>query len=134
MAETKTLLEIPSYITVRELASSMGVSPINVIKELMANGIMANISQMIDFDTAAIVAGEMGFDVVAQEEAVAEVVEDEEKTGWRKVLAGESEADLLAYARRAGNTRSARSTPRARRRELTRGAAWPRSSTSPPDR
>lgn len=95
MAETKTLLEIPSYITVRELASSMGVSPINVIKELMANGIMANISQMIDFDTAAIVAGEMGFDVVAQEEAVAEVVEDEEKTGWRKVLAGESEADLL---------------------------------------
>jgi translation initiation factor IF-2 len=72
----------------------MGVSPINVIKELMANGIMANINQQIDFDTAAIVAGEMGFDVVAQEEAVAEVVEEEEKTGWRKVLAEESAADL----------------------------------------
>ena len=94
MAETKTLIEIPAFVTVRELATMMGVSPINVIKELMANGIMANINQQIDFDTAAIVAGEMGFDVVAQEEAVAEVVEEEEKTGWRKVLAEESAADL----------------------------------------
>lgn len=94
MAETKTLLEIPAFITVRELAGKMGVSPINVIKELMANGIMANINQMIDFDTAAIVAGEMGFDVVPFEEAVAEEEEAEEKTGWRKVLAEESATDL----------------------------------------
>ncbi|HMT20266.1 MAG TPA: translation initiation factor IF-2 N-terminal domain-containing protein, partial [Promineifilum sp.] len=94
MAETKTLIEIPAFITVRELASMMSVSPINVIKELMANGIMANINQLIDFDTAAIVAGEMGFDVVAQQEAVTEVAEEEEKVGWRKVLADERAADL----------------------------------------
>ncbi|HRO25134.1 MAG TPA: translation initiation factor IF-2 N-terminal domain-containing protein, partial [Promineifilum sp.] len=94
MADTKTLIEIPAFVTVRELATMMGVSPINVIKELMANGIMANINQQIDFDTAAIVAGEMGFDVVAQQEAAAEAVEEEEKTGWRKVLAEESAADL----------------------------------------
>ena len=94
MADTKTLIEIPAFITVRELATMMGVSPINVIKELMANGIMANINQQIDFDTAAIVAGEMGFDVVAHEEASAEAVEEEEHTGWRKVLADESVADL----------------------------------------
>lgn len=96
MAETKQLIEIPAFLTVRELATLMGVSPINVIKELMANGIMANINQQIDFDTAAIVAGEMGFDVVAHEEAVAEEAEPEEKTGWRKVLADESAADLKA--------------------------------------
>jgi len=95
MAETKTLIEVPAFLTVRELASLMGESPINVIKELMANGIMANINQQIDFDTAAIVAGEMGFDVVAHQEAAAEAaVEEEEKTGWRKVLAEESAADL----------------------------------------
>ena len=94
MAETKTLIEIPAFITVRELATMMGVSPINVIKELMANGIMANINQQIDFDTAAIVAGEMGFDVTAQQEAVVETVEEEEKTGWRKVLAEERAANL----------------------------------------
>ena len=94
MAETKTLIEIPAFITVRELAVVMGLSPINIIKELMANGIMANINQQIDFETAAIVAGEMGFDVVAQQEAVDEVVEEEAKTGWRKVLADESKGDL----------------------------------------
>jgi translation initiation factor IF-2 len=94
MAEIKSLIEIPAFITVRELATLMGVSPINVIKELMANGIMANINQQIDFDTAAIVAGEMGFDVAAHEEIVPEAVEEEEKTGWRKVLAGERVADL----------------------------------------
>jgi hypothetical protein len=38
------------------------VSPINVIKELMNNGIMANINQQLDFDTAAIVLTELGFD------------------------------------------------------------------------
>ncbi|MFO7664425.1 MAG: translation initiation factor IF-2 [Chloroflexota bacterium] len=96
MAETKTLLEIPAFITVRELAGQMGVSPINVIKELMANGIMANINQMIDFDTAAIVAGEMGFDVVTVEEVVEAEVETEEQTGWRKVLSGERAADLTS--------------------------------------
>ncbi len=37
------------------------VSPIDVIKELMNNGIMATINQQIDFDTAAIVAEEWGF-------------------------------------------------------------------------
>jgi len=94
MAETKTLIEIPAFITVRELATLMGVSPINVIKELMQNGIMANINQQIDFDTAAIVAGEMGYDVVAPAEAVVEEVDEGEKTGWRKVLAGERAADL----------------------------------------
>ncbi|MCZ2112348.1 MAG: translation initiation factor IF-2 [Anaerolineae bacterium] len=95
MADTKTLIEVPAFLTVRELASLMGESPINVIKELMANGIMANINQQIDFDTAAIVAGEMGFDAVPFQEAAAETVdEEEEKTGWRKVLADESAADL----------------------------------------
>ena len=95
MAETKTLIEIPAFVTVRELATLMGVSPINVIKELMANGLMANINQQIDFETAAIVAGEMGYDVVAHQEAVVEAAEDEaEKTGWRKVLADEHAGDL----------------------------------------
>ena len=95
MAETKTLIEIPAFVTVRELATLMGVSPINVIKELMANGLMANINQQIDFETAAIVAGEMGYDVVAHQEAVVEAAEDEtEKTGWRKVLADERAGDL----------------------------------------
>jgi translation initiation factor IF-2 len=42
----------------------MSVSPVEVIKELMKNGVMASINQVIDFDTAAIVATDMGFEAV----------------------------------------------------------------------
>ena len=72
MAQVKTLIQVPNFVTVRELAHIMGVSPIDVIKELMSNGIMANINQQIDFDTAAIVAEEMGFEAVAEVEEIAE--------------------------------------------------------------
>lgn len=97
MAETKTIIEVPSFLTVRDLANLMGVSPINVIKELMSNGIMANINQQIDFETAAIVAEEMGFDAVAAEVVAAEEAADaKEAVGWRKVLADEAAADLAA--------------------------------------
>jgi translation initiation factor IF-2 len=59
-------IELPSNITVRDLAKSMESSPIEIIKNLMANGVMANINQQIDFDTAAIVASEMGFDATLE--------------------------------------------------------------------
>lgn len=96
MTVTKTPIEIPNFITVRELSELMGVSPINVIKELMSNGIMANINQEIDFDTAAIVAEEMGFEIVA-EAPLPEEEEEEigERPAWRQILAGEKEADLM---------------------------------------
>ncbi len=52
---------IPESITVRELAQLMGISAVDVIKELMKNGVMANINQRLDRDTAVIVAEELGF-------------------------------------------------------------------------
>ena len=61
----------------RDLAAYLKVTPIDIIKKLMANGIMANINQPIDFDTAALVAGELGFEVVEQKPVV---VEEEIKT------------------------------------------------------
>jgi len=60
-------------LSVKELGDLMGVSPVEVIKELMKNGVMASINQVIDFDTAAIVAHDMGFEPT--ELAVAEVAE-----------------------------------------------------------
>lgn len=91
--QTKNRIEIPDFITVRELATRMDVSPINVIKELMSSGIMANINQEIDFDTAAIVAEEFGFEAVQPQ---VEVVEEEvgEQPAWRQILAEEEAEDL----------------------------------------
>ncbi|MCP5096158.1 MAG: translation initiation factor IF-2 [Chloroflexi bacterium] len=99
MADTKTVIELPAFITVRELSELMGVSPINVIKELMGNGIMANINQEIDFDTAAIVAEEMGFEISAEADAAAEAAAAEEadisnKPVWKQILAEEKVKDL----------------------------------------
>lgn len=88
-------IELPSSITVRELAQEMKSSPIEVIKVLMANGVMANINQQIDFDTAAIVASEMGYEATM---AVAEV-QVEEDTGeiplWRRMIANEAPDRLV---------------------------------------
>lgn len=96
MSKTKTAIEIPDFLTVRELANLMQVSPIDVIKELMRNGIMANINQQIDFDTAAIVAEEMGFQPQSAAPPEAEEVEvDEDRPAWRQILAREHERDLI---------------------------------------
>jgi len=73
--QNRKAIVIPDFLTVRELADLMEVSPIQVIKELMNNGVLANINQQIDHDTATIVAEEMGFD--ARPEAPP-VVEEEE--------------------------------------------------------
>lgn len=70
-------VELPDDLTVRDLAATLKVGPIDIIKKLMANGIMANINQPIDFDTAALIAGELGFEVL---EKKPEIVEPEVST------------------------------------------------------
>jgi translation initiation factor IF-2 len=55
-------IQIPRVLTVKELGELMGLPPVEVIKELMKNGVMASINQNIDFETAAIVAHDLGFD------------------------------------------------------------------------
>src|SRR5437763_5862815 len=56
--------EVPRVLAGRELGDLLAVSPVEVIKELMKNGVMASINQVIDFDTAAIVASDLGFEAV----------------------------------------------------------------------
>ena len=53
-------VSIPDEINVGEFAQRMKRTAADVIKELMKLGVMASISQTIDFDTAALVAEEMG--------------------------------------------------------------------------
>lgn len=51
---------IPDSITVGELAARLKVTATDVIKKLMGLGVMASINQEIDFDTASLVAEELG--------------------------------------------------------------------------
>ncbi len=91
----KKTIDLPSVTTVRDLAKRMDVSPIQIIKTLMANGVMANINQQIDFDTAAVVSAEMGF------EASLEIPEvEEEQLGeiplWRRLIENEDPNNLTS--------------------------------------
>jgi translation initiation factor IF-2 len=88
-------IELPPIITVRELAESIQASPIEVIKTLMANGVMANINQQIDFDTAAIVAAEMGYDATVESLEVGADEEIGEIPLWRRVIANENPGELV---------------------------------------
>ena len=55
-------MEIPTTLTVKDLADLLHLSPVEVIKELIKSGVMASINQVIDFDTAAIVAHDLEFE------------------------------------------------------------------------
>ena len=92
-SDEKKIIQLPYNLTVRELAAMLNNSAIQVIKILMANGVMASINQRIDFDTAAVVATELGFEPqLEQEEVVAE--ETGELPLWRKVILEEDPANL----------------------------------------
>ena len=56
-------IELPATIMVKELAELLGVNVADVIRELIKSGIFATINQLIDRDTASLVASELGYDV-----------------------------------------------------------------------
>jgi translation initiation factor IF-2 len=89
------VIELPPTLTVRELAALMNVSPIDVIKELMNNGIMANINQLIDYDTAAIVGGEMGFEVKPESPLPTEAPEEAPAVPLRRRLIEDEDPSKL---------------------------------------
>lgn len=98
MAQEKQVILVPDYLTVRELAELIQASPIEVMKKLIANGIMAAISQQIDYDTAAIVIEEMGFEAQSASATAAAEAERERSTQttqqWRQIYTHEKSENL----------------------------------------
>ena len=64
-------IEMPSVVSVADLAGILGVPVTQVIKTLFTNGTVATINQALDYDTAAIVATDLGFEVREQGAATA---------------------------------------------------------------
>ncbi|MCC6954979.1 MAG: translation initiation factor IF-2 [Deltaproteobacteria bacterium] len=62
--EIKKLVKVDGEISVGELAKGLGVKSVEVIGHLMNLGIMANVNQLVDFDTAGLIAAEFGSAVV----------------------------------------------------------------------
>jgi translation initiation factor IF-2 len=90
-------IELPEVMTVRDLARALRVNPIDVIKELMSNGIVASINQTIDYDTAEIVAGELGLEtkpLAAPEPEESEEAPKVSRTLWDEIMKSEPPASL----------------------------------------
>ena len=82
--KTPLTVKIPDAIGVGALASRMKKTGAEVVKTLMKNGVMASLSDVIDFDTAAIIAEELGCKVekeviVTIEERLIDTAEDKEE-------------------------------------------------------
>jgi len=77
-------VELPPSITVKQLADILKVEPIKVIKQLMRKGIMANVNQTIDFDTASITAADFGYAAKSPKERRALPPRKEKGKGKRK--------------------------------------------------
>jgi translation initiation factor IF-2 len=81
-AAHKRVVEMGDTIKVSELAQQMSVKATDVIKKLMSMGTMATMNQVIDLDTATIIAGEFQFEVkniAFKEHSVLEQGEDREE-------------------------------------------------------
>jgi translation initiation factor IF-2 len=83
-------IELPGTITVKELAELLGVNPADIIRELIKSGIFATINQLVDRDTASLVAGELGYEVA---ETVA--VSNSNGTDGEEAEAGEATKEVL---------------------------------------
>ncbi|XUW99443.1 MAG: translation initiation factor IF-2 [Dehalogenimonas sp.] len=59
-------VELPAAISVRQLAQTIRQNPIEVIKQLMRNGLMANINEVIDYEAAARIAADFGIEAKPQ--------------------------------------------------------------------
>ncbi|HHV06181.1 MAG TPA: translation initiation factor IF-2 [Anaerolineaceae bacterium] len=94
MSKDEKIIQLPYSMTVRALSQMLDTSAVQVIKILMSNGVMASINQQIDFDTAAVVATELGYEPQLEQDE--EVVEElGEIPLWRKMIMNENPDDLV---------------------------------------
>ncbi len=82
--EGPKLVLVPDEISVGEISERMGVAPTAVVKKLFELGIMATVSQNIDFDTALLIGEDMGFKIekeiiITDEDRLFNDVEDAEE-------------------------------------------------------
>lgn len=94
----RRVIELPEELTVRDLAKALRTNPIEIIKALMANGIVASINQTIDYDTAEIIARELGLETALIRDEEADDLEEMPQQGfeslWKRLAQGASAADL----------------------------------------
>ncbi len=91
--ETAAPVPIPAIVTVREFALKLGLPVTRVITEFMKNGILASLNERVDFDTAAIIAEDLGYKVVPDAGEAADAA-TEVTDRIKEIIEGESKEAL----------------------------------------
>ncbi|MEK7073386.1 MAG: translation initiation factor IF-2 [Patescibacteria group bacterium] len=96
LATERGPVQLPPVITVRDFAARLGLPVTRVIQEFMKNGILAPLNERVDYDTASIIAADLGFEVspLAEGDAPVEVL----STGdiIKEALGAEAKGTLVA--------------------------------------
>ena len=92
-SEPKKIVKIPSSVSVKRLAEIFGTPVSTVIMELMKNKILATINEEIDFETASIIAQDMGFET-----------EEDLETAGSETLTLERLLEICAQEKASGKT------------------------------
>lgn len=94
--DTQKTIELSSSITVRDLAKLLGTSGAAVVRQLMQNGVKANLNKTIDYDTAAIISADFGYEAIEKslEETSGAVSEEPPPKPVAKAPEKQDEKDL----------------------------------------
>lgn len=71
----KKKISIPEVVRVKDFADIAGVPVTEVISELIKNGVLANLNENIDFDTAVIIGEDLGLEVEKKTESLSQKVD-----------------------------------------------------------
>ncbi|MEK7285545.1 MAG: translation initiation factor IF-2 N-terminal domain-containing protein, partial [Chloroflexota bacterium] len=86
---------LPKSVQVGGLAKLLELSVVDVIRALVNMGVMATINQTIDYETAALVANELGIEVTPEEEQIALPAESAEEAVPGKEILWTDEVPLM---------------------------------------
>ena len=91
-ATEKKEIKIPGFITVRNFSLLTGAPVNKILAELMKNSIFSSLNEKIDFETAAIIGSDLGFNVILTQES--EIGPTAETDLMQEVLDRETDANL----------------------------------------
>jgi translation initiation factor IF-2 len=94
----KGTIAIPVVISLKDLAERLHSTPSEVLKVLLQNGVQANINAELDFETAAIIASELGYGAVEEKEDLIQGLEDalDPENLLSEILAEKDKKNLVA--------------------------------------
>src|SRR3989344_8237849 len=95
-AEIKAVA-LPPFIRVKEFAEKLRLPLSKVMAELMKNGVLSSMNEQIDYDTAAIIAQELGFEVSA-DQSIAAAAEKTTSDKLEGLLAEDDKTKLKSRA------------------------------------